>query len=67
MAVELDLPGAAGPLRVAGQVRWLEVDDDGGEARIGIEFVLMTEPDRRRIAGTLASSPAAREAARQKR
>jgi PilZ domain-containing protein len=67
MAVELDLPGSAGPLRVAGQVRWLEVDDDGGEARIGIEFVLMTEPDRRRIAGTLASSPAAREAARQKR
>ncbi len=67
MAVELDLPGTGGPLRVAGQVRWLEVDDDGKEARIGIEFVLMTEPDRRRIAGTLASSPAGREAARQKR
>jgi hypothetical protein len=54
VAVDLDLPGPQGALRVAAQVRWLEVDEQHDEARLGIEFVLLTEPDRRRIAGTLA-------------
>lgn len=54
VAVDLDLPGPHGGLRVAAQVRWLEVDEAHDEARLGIEFVLLTEPDRRRIAGTLA-------------
>jgi hypothetical protein len=56
VAVELDIPGSDGPLRMAGQVRWIEVEEHGNEAQIGIEFVLMTEPERRRIAGTLASA-----------
>ena len=68
VAVELDLPGPEGPLRVAGQVRWLEVDEQGDEARIGIEFVLMSEPDRRRIAGTQAgATPSAEGATRPAR
>jgi hypothetical protein len=54
VALELDLPGPQGPLRVAAQVRWIEIDEPAGEARIGIEFVLLTELDRRLIAGTLA-------------
>lgn len=57
VAVELDMPGSEGPLRVAAQVRWLE--EHGDEARVGIEFVMMTEPDRRRIAGALAGTPLA--------
>jgi hypothetical protein len=68
VAVELDLPGPEGSLRLAAQVRWLEVDEQGDEARIGIEFVLMSEPDRRRIAGTLAeATPATQDATRQAR
>lgn len=55
IAVELDLPG--GPLRMAAQVRWLEIDDEGPEARLGIEFVLATEPDRRRIESALEGMP----------
>ena len=54
VALELDVPGPQGPLRVAAQVRWIEIDEAAGETRIGIEFVLLTEPDRRLIAGTLA-------------
>ncbi len=56
VAVDLDLPGPRGGLRLAAQVRWLEVDEVGNEVRLGIEFVLLTEPDRRRIAGTLAQA-----------
>jgi hypothetical protein len=53
-------------LRLAAQVRWLEADDASDETRIGIEFVLLTEPDRRRIAGTLARAAlAAHEALRR--
>jgi hypothetical protein len=64
VAVELDMPGPEGSLRMAAQVRWLEIDEDRTEARIGIEFVLMTEPDRRRIEAALASVPQpARDAA----
>lgn len=57
VAIDLDLPDGQTPLRVAGQVRWIEVDDAAGEVRFGIEFVLLTEPDRRRIAGALAAVP----------
>lgn len=57
VAVELDMPGADGPLRLAAQVRRLETDEESADAQIGVEFVLMTEPDRRRIAGMLASVP----------
>jgi len=56
VAVDLDLPGPNGALRLAAQVRWLEADATSGETRLGIEFVLLTEPDRRRIAGTLAKA-----------
>jgi hypothetical protein len=56
VAVDLDLPGPRGGLRLAAQVRWLEVDEARNEVRLGIEFVLLTEPDRRRIAGTLAQA-----------
>jgi hypothetical protein len=52
VAVDLVLPGD-GDLRVAGQVRWIDEPDDGGP-HVGIEFVLLTEQDRRRIAGALA-------------
>lgn len=66
VAVDLDLPGPRGGLRLAAQVRWLEVDDVRNEVRLGIEFVLLTEPDRRRIAGTLAQAAlAAREQERR--
>lgn len=66
VAVDLDLPGPRGGLRLAGQVRWLEGDDAHGDVRLGIEFVLLTEPDRRRIAGTLAQAAlAAREQERK--
>lgn len=66
VAVDLDLPGPRGGLRLAAQVRWLEVDDVRDEVRLGIEFVLLTEPDRRRIAGTLAQAAlAAREQERR--
>ena len=54
VAVDMDLPGPGGALRVAAQVRWLDEDGTSDEVRLGIEFVLLTEPDRRRIAGTLA-------------
>ncbi|TMQ73420.1 MAG: hypothetical protein E6K81_04710 [Candidatus Eisenbacteria bacterium] len=54
VAVELDVPGPGGPLQVAGQVRRIEVDEARDEARIGIEFLLMTEPDRRRVSATIA-------------
>jgi hypothetical protein len=57
VAVELDVPEHGEPLRVAAQVRWIEIDDHADEARLGLEFVLMTEPDRRRIAGALAAAP----------
>jgi hypothetical protein len=67
VAVDLDVSGIQGSLRVAAQVRWLEVDEPGDVARLGIEFVLLTEPDRKRIAGTLARAAlAAREAALRK-
>lgn len=59
VAIDLDLPDGQPPLRVAGQVRWIEADDPG-EVRFGIEFVLLTEPDRRRIAGALAAVPSGR-------
>jgi PilZ domain-containing protein len=66
VAVDLDLPGPRGALRLAAQVRWLEVDQERDEVRLGIEFVLLTEPDRRRIAGTLAQAAlAAREQERK--
>ncbi|HKQ59584.1 MAG TPA: PilZ domain-containing protein [Candidatus Eisenbacteria bacterium] len=67
VAVDLDVSGLQGSLRVAAQVRWLDVDEPGDVARLGIEFVLLTEPDRKRIAGTLARAAlAAREAALRK-
>ena len=66
VAVDLDVPGPHGGLRLAAQVRWLECDEGGDEVRLGIEFVLLTEPDRRRIAGTLAAAAlAAREQERK--
>jgi len=66
VAVDLDIPGPQGALRVAAQVRWIEEDEAGDEVRVGIEFVLLTEPDRRRIAGTLARAAlAAREQERK--
>ena len=45
-----DVPALSPP----SQVRWIEAEESPDEARLGIEFVLLTEPDRRRIAGTLA-------------
>jgi hypothetical protein len=60
VAVELGMPGSEGPLRVAAQVRWLEVEEHDDDARVGLEFVMMTEPDRRRIAGALAAREASR-------
>ena len=54
VAVDMSLPGPQGGLRVAAQVRWLDVEEIRDDARMGIEFVLLTETDRRRIAGTLA-------------
>lgn len=63
VAVDLELPGPAGAMRVAAQVHWLDVDEQAGEARLGIEFVLLTEPDRRRIAGALARAALAAHAA----
>lgn len=66
VAVDLDLPGPRGGLRLAAQVRWVEVDATPGETRLGIEFVLLTEPDRRRIAGTLAKAALAAHAASRK-
>ena len=66
VAVDLDVPGPRGGLRLAAQVRWLECDEGRDEVRLGIEFVLLTEPDRRRIAGTLAQAAlAAREQERK--
>jgi len=66
VAVDLDVPGPRGGLRLAAQVRWLESDEARDEVRLGIEFVLLTEPDRRRIAGTLAQAAlAAREQERK--
>jgi hypothetical protein len=59
VAIELDLPGPDGPLRMAGEVRWLELDPRADEARLGLAFLLVTEPDRRRIAGALAGAPLA--------
>ena len=56
VAVDLDVPGPRGGLRLAAQVRWIECDEGRDEVRLGIEFVLLTEPDRRRIAGTLAQA-----------
>lgn len=66
VAVDLDLPGPHGALRLAAQVRWLEVGTVPGETRMGIEFVLITEPDRRRIAGTLAKAALAARAHERK-
>jgi hypothetical protein len=66
VALDLDLPGPNGALRLAAQVRWLEVDESRDETRLGIEFVLLTEPDRRRIAGTLAKAALAAHAAGRK-
>ena len=66
VAVDLELPGPAGAMRVAAQVHWLEMDEQTGEARLGIEFVLLTEPDRRRISGALARAALAAHAASQK-
>jgi hypothetical protein len=66
VAVDVDLPGPNGALRLAAQVRWLEADASPGETRLGIEFVLLTEPDRRRIAGTLAKAALALHAAARK-
>ena len=66
VAVDIDLPGPNGALRLAAQVRWLEADASPGETRVGIEFVLLTEPDRRRIAGTLAKAALALHAATRK-
>ena len=66
VAVDVELPGLAGAMRLAAQVRWLEVDEQAAEARIGIEFVLLTEPDRRRIAGALARAALAAYAAGRK-
>ena len=66
VAVDVELPGLAGATRLAAQVRWLEVDEQAAEARIGIEFVLLTEPDRRRIAGALARAALAAYAAGRK-
>ena len=66
VAVDLELPGPAGPMRLAAQVRWLEGDEPSREARLGIEFVLLTEPDRRRIAGALARAALAAHAASRK-
>ncbi len=66
VAVDMEIPGPQGPLRVAAQVRWLDADEVRDEARIGIEFVLLTETDRRRLAGTLARAAlAAREQERK--
>ena len=66
VAVDIDLPGPNGALRLAAQVRWLDSESDAGETRLGIEFVLLTEPDRRRIAGTLAKAALAAHAAGHK-
>jgi PilZ domain len=66
VAVDLELSGPNGSLRLAAQVRWLEMDAAPGEARVGIEFVLLTEPDRKRIAGTLAKAALALHAASRK-
>jgi len=66
VAVDIDLPGPNGALRLAAQVRWLEPDASPGEVRLGIEFVLLTEPDRRLIAGTLAKAALALHAATRK-
>ena len=66
VAVDIDLPGPNGALRLAAQVRWLDPEAVAGETRLGIEFVLLTEPDRRRIAGTLAKAALAAHAASRK-
>jgi len=66
VAVDLDLPGPDGALRLAAQVRWIDMEGTPGETRLGIEFVLLTEPDRRRIAGTLAKAALAAHAASRK-
>jgi hypothetical protein len=66
VAVDIDLPGPNGALRLAAQVRWLDSESVPGETRLGIEFVLLTEPDRRRIAGTLAKAALAAHAAGRK-
>jgi hypothetical protein len=67
VAVDMEVAGTRGSLRVAAQVRWLDADEPGDVTRLGIEFVLLTEPDRKRIAGTLARAAlAAREAALRK-
>jgi hypothetical protein len=66
VAVDLDLPGPHGPLRLAAQVRWIEPAAAPDEIRMGIEFVLITEPDRRLIAGTLAKAALAQHAATRK-
>jgi hypothetical protein len=54
VSVELDMPGPEGPLIVAGHVRRIEIIEEIQEARIGIEFVLLTEEDRARINATIA-------------
>jgi hypothetical protein len=66
VAVDLDLPGPNGALRLAAQVRWIVPEAAPGGFRMGIEFVLLTEPDRRRIAGTLARAALAAHAADRK-
>jgi hypothetical protein len=65
VAVDIDLPGPNGALRLAAQVRWLDSEAIPGETRLGIEFVLLTEPDRRRIAGTLAKAALAAHTGRK--
>jgi hypothetical protein len=63
VSVELDMPGPEGPLLVAGHVRRIDIIDAMDEARIGIEFVLLTEPDRVRLERAIVagSAPAGSE------
>lgn len=49
LTVELELAPPEPPLRLAGRVRRLDLDDDTGTVLLGVEFVLVTDLDRARL------------------
>lgn len=53
IAIDLELPGQHAELRLAGRVRWIHFGEGDDSLRLGVEFVLLTEPDRALIAETL--------------
>lgn len=61
LLVEVSVPSFAKPLKAISKVAWIQKQPRGNQYMVGLQFLDMTEEDKKHLASFIAKSPASKK------